>query len=224
MCYHLERGGNSILILGHAGITLGAAVLLNGAFSRSHSLPTRETKVKEYFQTSSELVPAQNCTSGSRASWLTSLANHIDIRLLLLGSLLPDIIDKPIGQFFFRETFNNGRIFCHTLLFLTLITLTGFYLYQNRSKTWLLVLSFGTGMHLVQDQMWLYPQTLFWPGYGFAFEKLDLTHWAQNILYALHTDLAVYVPELVGATILVTFVVTLVHKKRVYAFIRNGQV
>jgi len=212
-----------MLIFGHAGITLGAAVLLNDAFSRSHSLPTSETKVKEHLQTSSECVPTQKCTPGSRASWLTSLANHIDIRLLLLGSLLPDIIDKPVGQFFFRKTFSNGRIFCHTLLFLTLITLTGFYLYQNRSKTWLLVLSFGTGMHLVQDQMWLYRQTLLWPGYGFAFEKLDLTHWAQGILYVLRTEPDVYVPELIGAAILIWFVLALVRRRKVRTFIRNGQ-
>jgi len=212
-----------MLILGHAGITLGAAVLLNGAFSRSHSLPTRETKVKEHLQASCELVPAQNRTSGSRISWLISLANHIDIRLLLIGSLLPDIIDKPVGQFFFRKTFSNGRIFCHTLLFLTLITLTGFYLYQNRSKTWLLVLSFGTGMHLVQDQMWLEPRTLLWPLYGFAFERIDLTYWVQNLLHALRTEPDVYVPELVGVAILIWFALVLVRQRKVYAFIRNGQ-
>ena len=213
-----------MLILGHAGITLGAAVLLNGAFSRSHSLPTKENKVKECLRPSSEVVPVQNCTSDSRASWLTSLANHIDIRLLLLGSLLPDIIDKPVGQFFFKKTFSNGRIFCHTLLFLTLITLTGFYLYKNRNKTWLLVLSFGTGMHLVQDQMWHSPQTLLWPGYGFAFAKLDLTHWAQGILYALRTEPGVYVPELVGAAILIWFVLALVRRRKVRTFVKKGQV
>ncbi len=213
-----------MLILGHAGITLGAAVLLNGAFSRSHSLPTRETKLKEHLQASCELVPAQNCTSGSRASWLTSLANHIDIRLLLLGSLLPDIIDKPIGQFFFRETFSNGRIFCHTLLFLILITPAGYYLYQNRGKLWLLVLSFGTFMHLIQDQMWLEPRTLLWPLYGLAFERIDLTYWAQNILYALRTDPGVYVPELVGAGILIWFALALVRRRKVRTSIRNWQV
>lgn len=213
-----------MLIFGHAGITLGAAVLLNGAFSRSHSLPTRETKVKEHLQTSSKLVPARNCASGSRTSWLTSLANHIDIRLLLLGSLLPDIIDKPIGQFFFRETFSNGRIFCHTLLFLILITLAGYYLYQSRGKLWLLVLSFGTFTHLIQDQMWLEPRTLLWPLFGFAFEKIDLTYWAQNILYTLRTDPGVYVPELVGAAILTWFVLALARRREVRTVIRNGQV
>ncbi|MCL0057975.1 metal-dependent hydrolase [Dehalococcoidales bacterium] len=219
-----ERSKNEMLIFGHAGITLGAAILLNGAFSRSHSLPTRENKVEERLRTSSEVVPVQNCASDSRASWLTSLGNRIDIRLLLLGSLLPDIIDKPIGQFLFIDTFSNGRIFCHTLLFLILITLAGYYLYQNRGKLWLLILSLGTFMHLIQDQMWLEPRTLLWPLYGFAFERIDLTYWMQNILYALRTEPDVYLPELVGAGILIWFVFMLGHRRKVYAFIRNGQV
>jgi len=69
-----------MLIFGHAGITLGATALLNGALTKSYSL-----------------------CAGGRASWLASLGNRIDIRLLLLGSLLPDIIDKPAGQFSFDE-------------------------------------------------------------------------------------------------------------------------
>jgi hypothetical protein len=36
-----------------------------------------------------------------------------DIRLLILGSLLPDLIDKPLGHIILPE--NNGRIFAHTL-------------------------------------------------------------------------------------------------------------
>lgn len=87
------------------------------------------------------------------------------------------------------------------------------------------VLSFGTFMHLIQDQMWLEPRTLLWPLYGFAFEKKDLTYWVQNILYALRTKPDVYLPELlVGTAMLIWFVLVLVRRRKVYAFIRNGQV
>lgn len=196
-----------MLIFGHAGVTLGAGVLLKGTLTRSYSLQPRVNKV----------------TDGSRARWLTFL-EKIDIRLLLIGSLLPDIIDKPVGQFFLRDSLSSGRIFCHTLAFLLLITLTGFYLYRSHGKTWLLVLAFGTFTHLICDRMWLAPQTLLWPAYGWAFPKCDLTYWLQNIFYALFTDPAVYVPELVGMMILIWFVLVLVRRGRVHAFIRNGQV
>ena len=205
-----------MLIFGHTGVTLGVALLLNGALARSYSLPTKENKSSKH--------PEHSARAGVRLLSFTSLGNRLDIRLLLIGSLLPDIIDKPLGQFFFRETFNNGRIFCHTLLFLILITLAGYYLYRNRRKAWLLVLSFGTFIHLIQDQMWLAHETLLWPIYGLAFEKIDLTRWTQNILYVLRTDPGTYVPEIVGAMILVAFVAMLVRRKRVYPFIKNGQV
>lgn len=211
-----------MLIFGHSGITLGVAVLLNEALFRSHALSTRENR--ERLQVSPESVPARNCTTESKTSCFTSLANRIDIRILLIGSLLPDIIDKLVGNFFFRDTFSNGRIFCHTLPFLILISILGFYLYRSREKTWLLALSFGTFTHLIFDQMWLQPQTLFWPLYGFAFERVDLTHWVENILYALHTDPYIYVSEIIGAAILIWFASELVRQRKVYAFIGNGSV
>ena len=196
-----------MLIFGHAGVTLGAGVILKGVITRNYSLQPRVNKV----------------TDESKGRGLTFL-EKIDTRLLLIGSLLPDIIDKPVGQFFFRDSLSNGRIFCHTLAFLLLITLGGFYLYRSRGKTWLLVLSFGTLTHLLCDQMWLARQTLLWPAYGWAFQRYDLTYWLQNIFYALRTDPAVYVPELVGIAVLIWFALMLVRRGKVYAFIRNGRV
>lgn len=213
-----------MLIFGHAGITLCTAVLLNGALCKGYPLTTKANKLKGHLLPSSELVPDQNQTSRNRTSWLTSLGNRIDIRLLVIGSLLPDIIDKPVGTFFLRDTFSNGRIFCHTLLFLLIITLTGLYLYQSYRKVWLLVLSFGTFTHLIFDQMWLEPRTLLWPLYGFAFKRIDLTDWIPGILHALLTNPSVYIPELIGASILIWFVLLLVQKGKIYAFVKNGQV
>ena len=197
-----------MLVLGHTGIALGAAAILSGALGSRRSF---------------QAVPSGDSTSW-KASWFTSLGRRIDIRLLLIGSLLPDIIDKPVGQVFFRETLNNGRIYCHTLLFLIIITLAGLYLYRWRSRTWLLVLSFGTFIHLISDQMWRSPQTLLWPVLGLAFERADLTDWMRNMLYALLTSPQVYVPEVVGAAIIIWFAVELVRKRKVFAFIKYGQV
>jgi inner membrane protein len=213
-----------MLLLGHTGITLGAVAIVNGIVSKNYDLRKRQNKVTtERLQASTKLYSSQEHHSGSRLPSLTSLANHIDIRLLLIGSLLPDIIDKPIGQFLLRDSLGNGRIFGHTLAFLLLITLAGCYLYRSYGKKWLLVLSIGTFTHLILDQMWLTPQTLLWPLYGWTFQRFDPTPWIQNIFYSLRTDPAVYVPELVGAAILIWFVVVLVRRRQVYAFIRNGR-
>ena len=213
-----------MLVFGHTGITLGAAAVLAGIVNSGRLPEAAQNQATDSPPRSSRPIPALNSFPRDKVSWFTSLGSYIDIRLLLIGSLLPDIIDKPIGQFFFKETFSNGRIFCHTLLFLIIITLTGLYLYRRRSTTWLLVLSFGTFTHLVCDLMWCSPRTLLWPIYGLAFERLDLIDWMPRMLHMLVTDPRVYVPELVGAVILIWFAVGLVRGRKAFAFVKYGQV
>lgn len=213
-----------MLIFGHTGITLGAAVLLKSTLARNYPIQPRFNKVMECPESTSKMHSAQSDPARGRAGWFTSLGNLIDIRLLLVGSLLPDIIDKPVGTLFFRDSLSNGRIFCHTLAFLLLITLIGLRLYRNHGKTWMLTLSFGTFTHLIFDQMWLTPKTLLWPLYGFAFEKIALTYWIQDIFLALLSAPAVYVPEIVGAAILIWFAVVLADRRKVSVFIKYGQV
>jgi inner membrane protein len=209
-----------MLLFGHIAIPLGAVILLNGAISRSQA-NYLANEPKGNPQPSPE-VPPQNCSSGI-ASRFASLLNRIDMRLLIIGSLLPDIIDKPIGVFIFRETFSNGRIFGHTLLFLILLTLGGLLLYWRRNKLWLLVLAFGTFVHLILDQMWLEPRTFLWPLYGFSFPRMDLTHWTWDMLYNLLTNPAVWISELAGAVIVGCFIWLLIRRRNLYAFVRNGQ-
>ena len=210
-----------MLLFGHTGITLGVAVLLNGVLIQSR---TRKNKMTESFQSSSETHYAQEHPPGSKLSSLTSLANYIDIRLLLTGSLLPDIIDKPLGMVFLRDSLSSGRVFCHTLAFLILITLAGFYLYRRYGKIWMLTLSFGTFTHLILDQMWKSPQTLLWPLYGLAFPKAALTGWLSKIGHALFTIPEVYVPEIVGVAVIMWFMWVLLRRRTVCVFIRQGRV
>jgi inner membrane protein len=211
-----------MLVFAHIAVPLGAVILLKGALTQSQA-HRRANKPRGRRRRRSG-APPQDCSSRSIVSRLTSLVNRIDIRILIIGALLPDIIDKPVGVFLFRDTFSNGRIFCHTLLFLILITLGGLFLYWSRNKTWLLVLSFGTFIHLILDQMWLNPRTLLWPLYGFSFERLDLTHWIQHILYTLSTNPMVWISELAGVVIVACFVWLLVRRGKLYAFLRNGQI
>jgi inner membrane protein len=216
--YYPGRGKDWMLLLAHLGLTLGAAVLVNGALTRVSQL--RPEVVPEH---SAGGGPARHRPPRRITAWFASLGERVDIRLLLVGSLLPDIIDKPLGQWLLRDAISNGRIFCHTLLFLILLTLGGLYLYLNHHRTWLLVLSFGTLAHLVFDQMWLSPHTLFWPLYGVAFEKVDLTGWIQRLLYELPNTPAVYTPEIIGGVILVLFIWVLLVDRKLHTFITRGR-
>src|SRR5665811_1301066 len=50
--------------------------------------------------------------SFSETIGLNSLSRFLDIRVLMIGSLFPDIIDKPLGFI----GFGDGRSITHTLL------------------------------------------------------------------------------------------------------------
>jgi membrane-bound metal-dependent hydrolase YbcI (DUF457 family) len=188
-----------MFIFAHAGITLGVATLVAGAVKKKQAGPNTKT------------------------SWFASLSRYVDIRVLLVGSLLPDIIDKPVGQYFFRETFSNGRIFSHTLLFIIVLTGIGFYLFKRHRQVWMLTLAAGTFFHLVLDGMWAAPATLFWPLLGFTFEKEELANWLSNILQALFSHAGNYIPEMTGLVILLWFGLALVFRRKVSAFIKHGK-
>ncbi len=210
-----------MLLFVHVGITLASAALGFGLRDKlRHGLT--EDEVEEISSTGDS--HPSNEHPGSKPSFYRSLANRMDIRFLLIGSLLPDIIDKPIGVYFFRETFSNGRIFSHTLLFFVLITIVGFLINKYSGKTWGLALSFGTLFHLILDEMWLTPQTLLWPLYGFGFDKYEIANWLVNILHGLLEKPKLYVPEIIGFVVLMLFIWELLHRRAIIRFLRKGRV
>jgi len=89
-----------------------------------------------------------------------------DLRWLLLGSVLPDLVDKPLGQALLRAHFQNGRIYFHTFLFTILFLLGGVYRWRRNGDDRLLWLACGMAAHLVLDRIWVEPTTAFWPSLG----------------------------------------------------------
>jgi len=213
-----------MLVLGHIGITLGTAVLLNGVCAKTGILPIKVNESEVQYEISAEAPLTLDNPGRNKLSWLNSLASYVDIRILIIGSILPDIIDKPMGHVLLADIYSSSRIFCHTLLFTVLIALAGFYLKKRWNKNWLLVLSFGSFIHLILDQMWASPVTLFWPVYGLTFESEDLTNWIKNILHGLITDRGMFIPELIGAAILTWFATILIRRKKMLAFLRHGYI
>ena len=200
-----------MLVLGHAGIALGAAAVL----SRLMPEPAPQERLPGSHQ-------GRRSIATVLAAWFARLGRRADIRLVLVGSLLPDLIDKPLGQVIFRESISSGRIFAHSLLFFLLVTMAGLYLHRRNGSTGLLALSFGVLVHIASDQMWLMPVTLFWPLLG-PFGRHILTEWIGSLWDALLHNPAVYVPEILGGLVLVAFSWTLVHGSAVRTFLRTGR-
>jgi inner membrane protein len=188
-----------MLFFGHAGLTLGAAAVA------AVTLDRRQVDGTE------------------KRSWFSSLTRRIDVRLLLVGSLLPDIIDKPLGQYILEDIFQNGRIYAHTLLFLVLLAGAGYYLFKSRRQIWLLTLAAGTLAHLALDEMWQVPGTFFWPLMGFGFPRYDLAGYIGNLFKELISDPYIYVSETIGLAIVIWFGAWLISRHSIGAFIRHGR-
>ena len=158
----------------------------------------------------------------ARDSWLSCITGFIDVRILLIGSLLPDIIDKPVGVYLFPDIFSSGRIFSHSMLFALIITLASILLYRMKHATWLMALSIGVWMHLVLDEMWLAPRTLFWPTFGVAFDAAYLENWLYTIFYRMFHEPRVFIPEIVGILVCIWFIILLIRNRKVLTFLRRG--
>ena len=201
-----------MFLFAHTGITVGTAVLLNGLIGGRFGNKTIE-RDDAWAETEAE--------SHSAEAWFVSVGRRIDLRVLLVGSLLPDIIDKPLGLLVFGTFW--CRLFCHSLLFLVVIACAGLYLYTSHHRNWLLVLGFGIFMHLVLDEMWLDTHTLLWPLQGFSFPTVYYPNSEQGVTGGL--DVAkLLVSELVGLVVLGWITWLLVRRGKVWAFIRHGQV
>ncbi|MFC2014423.1 metal-dependent hydrolase [Chloroflexota bacterium] len=189
-----------MLFFGHIGITAGAAKACDICLSMA------EPGGNRFFP------------------WLGSLKTRIgevDYRMVLLGSLLPDIIDKPIFLLVGGISL-SGRDYAHTLLF-SLVLLVVALVLIGFKKPRLLIVSLSVLLHLVFDQIWNNPVTLFWPLLG-PLSGGDTYGWMPGIAYGLFNYLGTYVPEIIGLVIVLLFAYRLMKRKGIISFIKEGAI
>ncbi|MHC1757876.1 MAG: metal-dependent hydrolase [Methanosarcina sp.] len=151
--------------------------------------------------------------------FIPRLRATIDPRYLAIGAILPDLIDKPIGEVIFASTFASGRIIGHTLLFSLLLFLIGLYMYEKRRDIRGLSLTSGSFLHLFEDQMGLDPQTFFWPLLGWSFPRdsrdyIGLEHLMQMLVESFHLEfLQSHITEILG--VMIGFVVAFYLSKKI---------
>jgi len=125
-----------------------------------------------------------------------------DYRIVVLSALLPDIIDKPLGMIILP--LNNGRIVGHTAIFAIALLFVGLR-YRNFPT-----ISLASMLHLVEDEMWNEPETLFWPFFG-NFPKEEY----KGLYEYVRMIASEYIPspshtfifEVVGAFIIILFLI-----------------
>ncbi|MCL0076319.1 hypothetical protein M1O17_05635, partial [Dehalococcoidia bacterium] len=60
--------------------------------------------------------------------------------------------------------------------------------------------------------------------YGLAFPRYDTTGWLTNLIETLKSEPAVFMPEIMGAFIMILFMVELLRSRSLLSFLRNGMV
>jgi inner membrane protein len=207
-----------MFLFAHVGITLGLATLVSGAIHKGHRLGNNSPAPRDPVLSGKNLNPKETFTE---TIGLKSLAEFLDIRVLMVGSLFPDLIDKPLAFI----GFSDGRSIAHTLIVTLFVLVTGLFLFFNYKKSWLLAIGIGMSSHLILDSMWLAPHTLLWPIYGWSFPvSSHEAGFTQISLWwsTLKSDVTVGITEGIGAAILIGLVWILARKKMLQTFITKG--
>ncbi len=152
--------------LGHVTFACGAVWLGARLLDRARQ--------GETVQQSVAAGPAQ-ATPGEDTTRRSSIADAVDYRLVALGALLPDLIDKPLNWFIIGDALNNnGHLFGHTLLFALTILLPGIYLLVSRNDPRLLAVGVAVLSHFAGDPVTHAPRILLWPLLGVEFSRVSL--------------------------------------------------
>lgn len=132
----------------------------------------------------------------------------VNVPWIVIGALLPDLIDKPLGRIILADTIGSGRIFAHTLLFGLLLILAGYYLY-NKGKPELLIIAGASFCHLLEDQVWNKPVVFLWPLFGWGFPKDTISGSFIDYLIIIFTrsynpgPSNVFISEVIGLLIII---------------------
>ena len=128
------------------------------------------------------------------------LISYMDMRYVLVGSLLPDIIDKPIGLIFNI----SGRGAFHSLI---VIVFFYFVLSVKFFDKDVVVSSmvFGSIIHILLDRIFLSPRIFLWPLLGFRVPVSTIT--VNSYFQIVFNSLYVQVTELIGLLILIGFII-----------------
>ena len=143
---------------------------------------------------------------------------------MALATSAPDLIDKPLAALYFYRRYKSAMLFAHTLSAqLVVIIVTA----AKRPDWWPYGLAFL--LHGLQDRLWLFGDTFWWPLRGWRFhvwrnrgsEQQDVkrAYW-----YAFTRRPELWIWEALGLLALVWFVVRnrLYRPERLWVLVRTG--
>ncbi|HSK06958.1 MAG TPA: metal-dependent hydrolase [Acidimicrobiia bacterium] len=150
----------------------------------------------------------------------------VDVRFLLAGAVLPDLVDLTLGTIVLAGTYSVGELWLHTLLAPTLYTIVVLLLTRRgRRRRAYMALGVGWLLHIFLDGLWTDPEVLFWPLFGWQFPAGEAPFWPLAWQRAW-ADPWRWVTEFVGLGYLVWlwFAAGLNQRERRESVVRTGRI
>lgn len=148
---------------------------------------------------------------------------QVDYRVVVVASLLPDIVDKPLANLLIGSYAYESRAFGHSALFLSGIAVLFLFHWLWSRRSWVVPVLLGTLLHDLFDDMWTQPGVFFWPLLGWQFPKPTEFAWQGLISlggYKVHL-LDFY--DNVSVLILLCFFMKIALKGKLREFVRRGR-
>ena len=202
-------------VFGHVGLTLAAAYAADRA---AQTAPIRG-------RSDDQVAVASSTDAGPTDSGWQRLG-RLDYRLVIVGSLIPDLIDKPLGLWVATDLVSGStRSVTHSaafaLVLLAVVALTP----RPGLDLKALSLALSSAGHLVLDRMWSTTNVLLWPVKSWDFDERtsSISQYADTKFWEMvqfYTD----PPELIGAIVILALAVKLWREREVLSFLRSGAV
>lgn len=147
---------------------------------------------------------------------------HVDYRVVIAASLLPDLIDKSLLKALAGSVEYESRAIGHSLVFLTVIGILTLGRRFWKRETRLLPVFLGVFFHDVFDVMWLHPGIFFWPFYGWEFPKAINEAWLGKVQLGWYSIQQRDLLDNISVWILLYFFMKVALKRKISDFFKKG--
>ncbi|MDQ3984931.1 MAG: metal-dependent hydrolase [Actinomycetota bacterium] len=146
---------------------------------------------------------------------------RIDYRFILLGAILPDVVDQ-IAMIFVDEP--SGRWIGHSLTAVLAASVFVIVVFSGERRLALFGLAVGWLLHLVGDGIWQSPETFFWPAFGTDFAVTPEEPYSWDLFRSPWDHGWSWAGEVAGAAVLGWFIVAfrLNQHDRFRLFLKDG--
>lgn len=135
--------------------------------------------------------------------YVTLGRRRIDYRFVLLGAILPDVVDGILGLFLFDGP--SGRWVSHSILAVIVVAVAIILGLKGDRRLSIFGIAVGWLLHLVGDGMWGAPLTFLWPAFGTSFSAVPAEPYSWDLFIHPWDHLGTWGGELLGLAVLAWF-------------------